>query len=319
MREGPSSPAVVRTRQPKSRWSASRGRLAARRAVARRGDCGGRPVPGRGRTLEVRAARPAGQVSYPVSRPSGRGLAPRFLQAPLRDGALALRRAFAAFGPEGGRAGGRTGWREDGLEGGLGPSGCRSMPGTQKKRVARPGRQPVEHGQRGAAAQGSPAHRTLASVIGLRVCEEHWSEHPWIPAFAGMTSTAFLPSFPHGGNDGIDTDGAVAPPLFPRRRESTQPVRTRMRPLAEHRAHAAGHPGDGGRRRRRPFGSVRGGAPPAPRNAGAPPAPRNAPRQSPHRHGGDATRRRGAGAMDARHACCRPRAHVRGQGSGVGG
>ena len=48
-----------------------------------------------------------------------------------------------------------------------------------------------------------------ASVFGLRDCEEHWSENPWIPAFAGMTSTAFLPS-------------------FPRRRESIRPIRTRM-------------------------------------------------------------------------------------------
>ena len=35
------------------------------------------------------------------------------------------------------------------------------------------------------------------------------------------------------GNDAIDTDGAVAPPSFPRRRESIRPIRTRMRTPGE--------------------------------------------------------------------------------------
>ena len=34
--------------------------------------------------------------------------------------------------------------------------------------------------------------RAPVSVFGLRVCGEHWSENPRIPAFAGMTSTAFF-------------------------------------------------------------------------------------------------------------------------------
>ena len=33
-------------------------------------------------------------------------------------------------------------------------------------------------------------------MIGERIGEENESESPWIPAFAGMTSTAFVPSFP---------------------------------------------------------------------------------------------------------------------------
>ena len=60
-------------------------------------------------------------------------------------------------------------------------------------------------------------NRIAASVFGVRVCEEHWSENPWIPALAGMTSTAFLPSFrgacPREGGE----------------RESIRPIRTRMR------------------------------------------------------------------------------------------
>ena len=35
-----------------------------------------------------------------------------------------------------------------------------------------------------------PYSRTRASVFGLRVCEENWSENPWIPACAGMTRSA---------------------------------------------------------------------------------------------------------------------------------
>ena len=33
-------------------------------------------------------------------------------------------------------------------------------------------------------------------MIGERIGEENESENPWIPAFGGMTSTAFVPSFP---------------------------------------------------------------------------------------------------------------------------
>ena len=56
-----------------------------------------------------------------------------------------------------------------------------------------------------------------AFVFGLRDFEEHWSEDSWIPAFAGMTSTAFSLS-------------------FPRKRESIPPTRTRMRRHVARRA-----------------------------------------------------------------------------------
>ena len=66
----------------------------------------------------VRSSGRAGLVS--ASRPSGRGVAPRVLQTPPRDDALALRQSFAAIGLDGGRA----------------PPSRRSCP-AHKKRVAR--------------------------------------------------------------------------------------------------------------------------------------------------------------------------------------
>src|SRR5512144_1438807 len=43
-------------------------------------------------------ARPAGSASLSGSCPSSRGFAPRFLQTPSRDDALAFRQSFAAIG-----------------------------------------------------------------------------------------------------------------------------------------------------------------------------------------------------------------------------
>ena len=87
-------------------------------------------------------------------------------------------------------------------------------------------------------------HRPIdASVSGLRVCEEHWSENPWIPASAHSCSvneftchdrSRFMDSrwrgndsccLNHGHVDGIIPAGAgmtvlAFKPSFPRKRES---------------------------------------------------------------------------------------------------
>ena len=80
----------------------------------------------------------------------------------------------------------------------------------------------------GLECPGGPRGR--ASVFGLRVCGGHWSENPWIPAFAGMTVRR---------DNRIGVDGIIPAfagmtvkmqlMSFPRRRESIRPIRTQKR------------------------------------------------------------------------------------------